>query len=178
MQTFDDKIAIKSSLVPLHEVKRGQTTNSLPEQLICSHVAVVNDNEPVKARLIDSVTALSSLPLEGVIYFEETAKGHELLSILFQHKALLGVEPVILKGYPESVPSAPFEQAAWNTPSVAYTDLVAELSTVNRVDSIRRDQAGERQKAPPKEQLLTKVRTRHFDDFVAIDTPQDFDHDA
>lgn len=178
MQQFDDKVPVPSSLVPLKEVIRGAQAkeDTLPEQMVCGFVQAINASEKVPAQLVDSLAALSRLPVEAVVFFEESDSGRRLQQLFFDENELVGVTPVVLKGYPGAHASAEFEQMAWNALSVSYDDLISDMVSTSRVDQMLKEEAGERQKRPPKEQLLTRDRVKHFDGF--IDVVEDSDHDA
>lgn len=180
MQQFDDKIETSASLIPLRAEIRGErklADDKLTEQMVCGHVAVVNDNEQIKAKLIDSFAALATLPFSGVVYFDTSNEiGIRLMGLFFNEHDLMGVTPVVLKAYPGAAPTAAFDQFSWDTLSVAYSDLVSDIVSTTRVDKMMREEAGERQKRPPKEQLLTKDRVKHFDAFDAVEGEDDDDH--
>lgn len=176
MQQFDDKIDVSPSLISLQsEIRgdRGTVNTKLPEQMVCGFVSTINSNEQIPARLIDSLTSLAALPFEGTIYFEKSAIGERLMGLFFTDYDLIGVRPVVLKGYPDATASAAFDQYSWDELTVSYSDLVSDIVASTRVDKMMTEEAGERQKRPPKEQLLTRDRTKHFDSYIQANDEDD-----
>jgi hypothetical protein len=165
LQSFDDKSRVRSALVDPTLLLAKANVSDFPEQLLCGAVTKINPDEQLNARLIDSFLGLAGVPTGDVVFFEDSEEGKRLLRLLIENADLLGVAPVVLKGYPDSDYTPAFDQMTWNLPSVAYAELVAEVVSFTRIEGMKRDEAGERQKKPPREQELSKPRTSHFTGF-------------
>lgn len=167
-QDFDDKSPFKTSLEKSQGLIRGPGVSSgeKQEQLICGPVSQINPNEQINAILIDSFGGVASLPVDGVIFFEDSDKGHRLAQLFLNNADLLDIEPVNLKGYPGADYNAKYEQLCWNLPNIAFDELVSEIVSDDRINRMKREEAGAKQKLPKREQTLERNRTSHFDDFT------------
>lgn len=163
-QKFDAKVEVKTSLVdPKHLV--AKVKSDFPEQLVCGFVEKPNSDEHIVPTLIASFRDLASLPVDGVIYFGRDKEGPALRKLFLENSDLIGVSPLVLKGYPDVFVDPVFDQAVWNLPEISYAELVAEVVAVRRVDNLMNAQAGARQKPAKRENALVRERKTHFNDF-------------
>lgn len=164
---YDKPVSRRTSIETI-DIATTKRTDGLPEQLVCGFMPAANAEEHIRSRLIDSFQGLAALPCDDVIYFDDTEKGNELAEVFFINAALIGVKPVILKGYPAATETAHFEQLAWSFETAPYADLVADLTTAARIDRLRDNEAGARQKKPRRDQVLDRDRTKHYSGFQQI----------
>lgn len=175
-QKFDEPRTSVTSLVrkpafaPVSPTTETPATNDPVEtgnveQLVVPYVAEINPNEKISASLVDDIKTLLQLPLPGAIFFDPSPTGRRLQRLFRDNADLFGVEVIHLKGYPGAKADAAFEQDFWNTATVSYVELVADIVDDDRLQSMRRQQAGERRKDVKREATLDKPRVKHFSDF-------------
>lgn len=163
-QTFDEKPVHKTALVD-PRLLLARPKSDLPEQLVCATVNKPNSDEQIVPSLVSTFKDLANLPTTGVIYFERSPEGAKLRSIFLEHADSIGVQPLVLKGYPDVEVDPTFDQATWSLDSVSYSELVAEVVAERRVNTMMSEQAGARPKPVKRENALVKDRKTHFDVF-------------
>lgn len=144
------------------------------EQMIVPRVELVNESDIIKIKRVESLADLASLPFDGAISID----AGPLLKVALDYPGLTGVKLVVLAGLPDAVYSAEWDQATWGLERLSYDGLVSEVVTATRVDKMRNDQAGSRQRSEKHQQELTKPRTRHFTDFQTAGQEPDDESDT
>lgn len=134
------------------------------EQMIVPRVERVDESDIIKIKRVESLADLAALPFDGAVSID----AGQLLKVALDYPGLTGVKLVVLAGLPGAVYSAEWDQATWGLERLSYDSLVSEVVTATRVDKMRSDQAGSRQRPEKRQQELTKPRTRHFTDFQAV----------
>lgn len=136
----------------------------LQEQMIVPRVERVDESDVVKVKRVESLADLASLPFEGAVSID----AGPLLKVAMDYPALTGIKLVVLSGMPGAVYSAEWDQATWGLERLSYDGIVSEVVTATRVDKMRNEQAGSRQRPEKRQQELTKERSRHFTEFQAV----------
>lgn len=159
---------------PASPEAKVESAPKLPEQMIVPRVDKVDESDVIRVKRVETLADLATLPFDGAVSIDEGA----LMKIALDNPELVGVRLVVLSGVPGAVYSAAWDQATWGLERIAYDTVVNEIVTVERVDKMRSDQAGSRQKAEKRQQELTKERTRHFTGFQAVGAGAEDDPDA
>lgn len=146
----------------VHDDKTSQ--QSLVEQMIVPRVERIDESDIIKTKRVETLSDVAALPFEGAISID----AGPLLKMMLEYPDLVGVKLVVLGGVPGAVYSAEWDQQTWGLERLSYDALVSEVVTATRVDKMRNDQAGSRQRPEKRQQELTRERTRHFDDFQAV----------
>lgn len=144
------------------------------EQMILPAVDRISEGEKIKILTVTKFAQLSELPFDGAI----SSTDKRLLALIRDNADLLGIRLLQLVDFPGATYEPWFEQFFWGMDSVSYTELVAEMVTQDRIETLKVDQAGARQKVARREQTITKPRTRHFDDFHFAGESDDHDGEA
>lgn len=169
---FDKDSPVRTAVTDeARAVGKQKPTGDVVDQLVLPGVERISEGEKIQILTITDIRQLPLVPFDGAI----SCTDKRLLNLLKDNSDLLGVRLVKLSDFPGAIYTAEFEQFFWDSDSASYTELVAEMVTQGRIERLKSDQAGSRQKVARQERTIDKPRTRHFDGFNLVGSE---DHDG